>query len=58
MTFQPLYIKTEGQALDMLVIAFLLLFTIMMFMQFGVPSLKSAYAGNQVKISHGSFYDQ
>lgn len=58
MNFHSFTPDADAQALDMLIIAFLMLFTVMMFMQFGIPSIKDAAANNQLRITHGSIFDQ
>ena len=43
----PTQYKTDAQQLDLLLIAFLLLFTVMMFMQFGSSTFKELFANQQ-----------
>lgn len=52
MLFQTIPSETDAKALDLLLIAFLLLFTLAMFMQFGIPNIHNALGNTQ--ISHTS----
>ncbi|MDE2026187.1 MAG: hypothetical protein KGJ07_06860 [Patescibacteria group bacterium] len=58
MNFHSFTPEADAQALDTLIIAFLMLFTVVMFMQFGIPNIRDAAANNQLRIVHGSIFDQ
>ncbi len=58
MIFQSISSEKDAQALDLLIITFLMLFTVVMFMQFGTPSFNSASKGIQGSGVHLSIFGQ
>ena len=58
MLFQSISSEKDAQALDLLIIVFLMLFTVAMFMQFGLPGISSVLGNNQVKTNYSSIFGQ